>query len=209
MSGEGELAFLKSHLGELSTAILRQLKCDILAEKKKREDEAATKAKWSGERPTGQPRGRQPGSVGDFCLPEGPRAAACKRKANELDSSDSSGSKEPATRLPAPGPLSGTGTAPLPAQAKGSTAQGSVVLHTASTGEQATSSGRKSSYAEVGAEYAGVVAGDRLKERLLAWITRQRSPLKKGDSREGKRGRDEKASRGTPNVSKSPEGRRT
>jgi hypothetical protein len=56
------------------------------------------------------------------------------RKANELDSSDSGGSMEPATRRPAPGPL--------PAQAKESSAQGPVVLPTASTGEQAAFSGR-------------------------------------------------------------------
>jgi hypothetical protein len=74
MSGEEELAFLKAHLGELSPAVLRQLKRNIVAEKKRREAEAAAKAKGSGERPTGQPSGRLPGSArgGDFGLPEGP-----------------------------------------------------------------------------------------------------------------------------------------
>jgi hypothetical protein len=37
MSGEEELAFLKAHIGELSPAVLRQLKRDIVAEKKSRE----------------------------------------------------------------------------------------------------------------------------------------------------------------------------
>jgi hypothetical protein len=73
MSGEEELAFLKAHLGELSQAVLRQMKRDILAQKKRREAEAAAKAKESGERPTGQPSGRLPGSAGGrLGLPEGP-----------------------------------------------------------------------------------------------------------------------------------------
>jgi hypothetical protein len=63
-SGEEELAFLKAHLGELSQDVLRQLKRDIIAEKKRKEAETAAKAKGSGERPTGQPSGRQPGSAG-------------------------------------------------------------------------------------------------------------------------------------------------
>jgi hypothetical protein len=45
MGGEEELAFLKAHLGELSPAYLRQLKRDIIAEKKRRETETAAKAK--------------------------------------------------------------------------------------------------------------------------------------------------------------------
>jgi hypothetical protein len=84
------LAFLKAHLGELSPAVLRQLKHDIVAVKRRREAEAAAKAKGSGVRLTGQPSGRPPGSAGrgDFGLPVGsPRATAGKRKANELDSS--------------------------------------------------------------------------------------------------------------------------
>jgi hypothetical protein len=64
MIGEEELAFLKTHLGELFPAVLRQLKRYIVAEKKRREAEAAAKAKGSGERPTGHPSGRQPGSAG-------------------------------------------------------------------------------------------------------------------------------------------------
>jgi hypothetical protein len=132
MSGEEELAFIKAHLGELSPAFLQQLKRDIVAEKKRREAEAAAKAKGSDERPTGQPSGRQPGSAGGGGRLRSPRrpsrATAGKRKANELDSSDSGGSMEPATRRLAPGPLSGAGSAPLPAQAKESSAQGPVVL---------------------------------------------------------------------------------
>jgi hypothetical protein len=165
MSGEEELAFLKAHLGELSPAFLRQLKRDIVAEKKRREAAAAAKAKGSGERPTGQPSGRQPGSAEEETAvsQKAPLATAGKRKANEVDSSDSGGSMEPATRRPAPGPRSGAGPAPLPAQAKGRYAQGPVVLPTASTGEQAAFSGRHLSYAEVGAAYARVVAGRPVK----------------------------------------------
>jgi hypothetical protein len=51
---------------------------------------------------------------------------------------------EPAARRSAPGPLSGTGSASLPAPVKGKT----------STGEQAENSGRQLSYADVGAAYA-------------------------------------------------------
>jgi hypothetical protein len=120
MSGEEELAFLKAHLGELSPAVLRQLKRDIVVEKKSRGAEAAAKTKGSGEGPTGLPSGRQLGSARweTSVSQKAPRATAGRRKANELDSSDSGGSMEPATRRPAPGPLSGAGSAPLPAQAK-------------------------------------------------------------------------------------------
>jgi hypothetical protein len=92
MTGDEELAFLKAHLGEMSLAVLRQLKRDILPEKERREAEAAAKAKGSGERPTGQSSGRQPDSAGeggDCGLPEDPRTTAGKRKDNELDSSHS------------------------------------------------------------------------------------------------------------------------
>jgi hypothetical protein len=85
---------------------------------------------------------------------------------------------EPATRRPAPGPLSGARFAPLHGQAKGSSAQSPVVKPTANTGEKAASSGRQISYAEVGAAYDAVVAGQPLKGRLLEWIPRHRSPLK-------------------------------
>jgi hypothetical protein len=197
MSAEDELAFLKAHLGELSPAVLRQLKRDFVAKKKRREAEVAAKAKASGKRPTGQHRGRQPGSAGgggeNSVSQKAPRATARKRKANEFDSSDSGGSMEPATRCPAPGPLSGAGSAPLPAQAKGSSVQGPVVKSTAYTGEQAASGGRKLSYAEAEAAYAGVDSSAPL-------------PAKKGSTREGKGGRDEKASRGTSALSKFPRG---
>jgi hypothetical protein len=63
-----------------------------------------------------------------------------KRKANELDSSDSGGSLEPTTRRPAPGPKPGVGSAPLPTQAKGAPALAPEKY----TGEQPASS-----YAEV------------------------------------------------------------
>jgi hypothetical protein len=48
MIGEEELAFLKAHLGEVSPAVLRKLKRNILAEKKRREAEVSAKAKGSG-----------------------------------------------------------------------------------------------------------------------------------------------------------------
>jgi hypothetical protein len=162
---------------------LRQLERDILAEKKRRVAEAAAKAEGSGERPTGQPSGRQPGSAGGggetSVSQKASRATAGRRKANELDSSESGGPIEPATRLPAPGPLSGVGSAPLPAQAKGSTAQGPVMKPTASTAEQAASSGRQLSYAEVGGTYAGIVTGRPFKGASLGVDSSAPLPTKK------------------------------
>jgi hypothetical protein len=70
---------------------------------------------------------------------------------------------EPATRHPATGLLSGAGSAPLSAQAKRSSAQGPVIKPIASTGEQAASSGRKLSNAEIGVAYAGVVGSRPVK----------------------------------------------
>jgi hypothetical protein len=103
MSGEEELAFLKPHLDEVFPAVLRHLKRDIVAEKKRRKAEAAANAKRSGERPTGQTSGRKPVSAGGgetSVSQKAPRATAGKRKANELDSSDSGGSVETATKRP-------------------------------------------------------------------------------------------------------------
>jgi hypothetical protein len=51
MSDEEELAFLKARLGELSPAVLRQLKRDIVAEKKRRETEAEGSGGHLGEQP--------------------------------------------------------------------------------------------------------------------------------------------------------------
>ncbi|XP_021941957.1 mucin-1-like, partial [Zootermopsis nevadensis] len=91
---------------------------------------------------------------------EGPtRANTGKRKAKELDLSNSGGSLEPASRRPAPGPLSGAKSPPLPAPAKVHRPDGPSVAAsstTASTSEQATSRGRQlGSYAEVSAAYTG------------------------------------------------------
>jgi hypothetical protein len=47
-----ELAFLKAHLVELPATALRQLRKDILQERRKREAEASAKAKGSGDRLT-------------------------------------------------------------------------------------------------------------------------------------------------------------
>jgi hypothetical protein len=49
---EEELAFLKAHLVELPATALRQLRRDILQERRKREAEASAKAKGSGDRLT-------------------------------------------------------------------------------------------------------------------------------------------------------------
>jgi hypothetical protein len=93
----------------------------------------------------------------------------------------------PVTRRPAPGPLSGAGSAPLPAHANGSTAQGPVVLPTASTGEQAASNGRQISYAEVGTAYAGVVVGLPVKGKTPGVDSSAPLPTTKGATQEGKR----------------------
>jgi hypothetical protein len=73
MSGEEELAFLKAQLGGLSQAVLWQLKRDIVAEKKRREPEAAAKAKGRANDLLASPVGANPVLPGgDFGLPEGP-----------------------------------------------------------------------------------------------------------------------------------------
>jgi hypothetical protein len=157
MSGEEELAFLKAHLDEPSPALLRELKRDIVAEKKPRLTLSLKgRANDLLVCPVGLYRALPAGETS--ASQKAPRATVGKRKANKLDKSGSGGSMEPATSRPAPGLLSGAGSAPLPAQAKGSSAQGTVVKPTASMGEQAAFSGRQISYADVFAAYAGVVA---------------------------------------------------
>jgi hypothetical protein len=104
MASKEELAFLK----ELSLKVLRQLKGDINAQKRKTAAEASAKAQGSGE---------QPGSAGEetSVSQREPKTAAGKRKATVLNSSNSGGSMGPAARHPAPGPLSGAGCASVSA----------------------------------------------------------------------------------------------
>jgi hypothetical protein len=98
----GKLALLKAHLGKLSPSVIKQLKRDTLAEKKRRETEASAMAQGLGEQPTGQSGGRQPGCAGKgIAAPQkATRSTVGKRKANALHSSDSGGSLEPVPRRP-------------------------------------------------------------------------------------------------------------
>jgi hypothetical protein len=181
-----ELAFLKANLGDMSPAFLRQLKRDVIAEKKRRRGaDASAKAQGSGKQTTGQSSERQPGSAGGEATlsQKAPGATAGKRKANELDSSNSGGSMEPAARRPAPGPQSGAGSAPLSARAKGTFA---------STGEQAVNNGRQLSYAEVSVVYAGVVTGRPEKGGNAGVDSSATLPTKNGAFGEGTEGRDVK-----------------
>jgi hypothetical protein len=94
MISADELAFFKAYVGDLSPTLLRQLKRDIIAEKKRRRGaEVSAKAQGSGKQPTGQSSERQPGSAGGEATlsQKAPGAIAAKRKANELDSSNSGG----------------------------------------------------------------------------------------------------------------------
>jgi hypothetical protein len=61
--------FFKANVGDLSPTFLRQLKLDIIAEKKNRR---GAKAHGSGKQPTGQSSVRQPGSAGGlgYALPK-------------------------------------------------------------------------------------------------------------------------------------------
>jgi hypothetical protein len=100
MTAEEELASLKAHLDELSL------------EHPRWEEEEGSRGYCQGQnvgRTTHWSSGRQPGSArGETGLPEGPRATAGKRKAKELDLSDSGGLMVLATRRPGhcpePGP---------------------------------------------------------------------------------------------------------
>jgi hypothetical protein len=142
---EEELVFLKAHLINQPPTALRQLKRDITAEKKSREAGTVAKAPGSGEKPTGLCSGHQSCPTGDKYAPS--QKAECKRKANELDSSNPGGSLEPATRRPAPGlsaPLHAETDGPKIALGPGATP----------TGEQAAKSRRQLGYAEVRAVYA-------------------------------------------------------
>jgi hypothetical protein len=109
MDAEDELAFLKAHLAELSPTVLKLLKREIVAETRRREAEATAKAKGSGERPRGQPSGRQTSSAGErnSVSHKAHRATVGKRKAKELNSSDWGGSMEPGTRRLGQCPVSG------------------------------------------------------------------------------------------------------
>jgi hypothetical protein len=133
---EEELAFLKAHIAELPATALRQLRRDILQERRKKRAEASAKAKESGDRIT-VPRQETPAN--------GPSSRRGQAQSNEVDFSDSGGSLELATRRPARGLKPGAGSAPLPTKAKGAAA----LAPEKSTGKQSASSGRQLSYAEV------------------------------------------------------------
>jgi hypothetical protein len=198
-----ELAFLKARIMNLSPAVLRQLKRDITAEKRR---EAATAAKEPGmdEGPNRLGGGRQSGPAGEESAL--PQKTVSKRKANELDSFSSGGSMEPAARRQAPGPLSGVGSAPLHAKAVGPKI--ALRLGAVSTGERAAKSSRQLSYAEVGASYSGLVAGNPVKGSSVRVDTLALS-TKNGASKEGKGGRSVKSFRKTAPRPSPPEGRRT
>jgi hypothetical protein len=142
---------------------------------------------------------------GDFGLPEGPPSHGGQAQSLRVGLVRS---MEPATRLPAPGPLSGAGSAPLPAQAKGSSVQGPVVLPTASTGEQAAFSGRQLSYAEVVAAYAGVVAGRPVKGATAGVDSSAPLSTKKGPHRRVTEGGTRRRPAELPLCPSPPEGRR-
>jgi hypothetical protein len=80
MVTEDELAFLKVHLAELSPTVLKQLKWDILAEKRRREAEATARdkgsAQWAQNRLF---RG------GHFCCPQGPPSHSGQAKGQRID----------------------------------------------------------------------------------------------------------------------------
>jgi hypothetical protein len=101
--------------------------------------------------------------------------------------------------------MSGDGYAPLPAEAEGISAQDPAVKSTTSSGEQAASSSRQLSYTEIYAAYVGVVAGRPVKGANAGVNFSAPFPNKSGDSQEGKRGREEKATAELP-VSKSLRG---
>lgn len=93
---EMELAYFKAHLGQLSQAALRQLKADIISERRMRETVALV---WQTTHWPEQwvPNRLRLGGGGAPAYHKAPRVTACKRKANELDSSDS---LEPAGSTP-------------------------------------------------------------------------------------------------------------
>jgi hypothetical protein len=107
---------------------------------------------------------------------------------------------EPAARHPAPGPQSGAGSAPLSTQAKGTFA---------STSEQAVKNGRKLSYAEVSAVYAGVVAGRPVKGANAKVDSSATLPTKTGPLQRVKEGGTYRRTAELPPRPSPPEGRRT
>jgi hypothetical protein len=118
MATKDKLAFLKAHLEELSPNILRQLKEEIVVQKKKKAAvEAFAKSQGSGQ---------QPGSAREETKvsQQKPETTADKPTSTELDSSNSGGSMEPTARRSAPGKLSGAESAPLPAPVKAETFTG-------------------------------------------------------------------------------------
>jgi hypothetical protein len=182
MSDEEELAFLKVRLGELSPVVFGQMKRDIIPDKKRREAEAAAKAKEPGERPTGQPSARQPGSAGGggetSVYQKAPRATAGKRKANELDSSDSRGSMESATRRPCHCPEPGQRLClhrqrEAPPKAR-------WLNPPLSRANKPRPAAGKSATLRLAPRKPGWWPGDRSKEQMLGWIPRHCSPQKRG-----------------------------
>jgi hypothetical protein len=109
MISNEKLAFLKANRDEMS-GLFCLIEGGYRLGEEKSDAEAAAKAKVSGGRPTRQASGRQPSSAREktsvsHIPPPPPRAAAGKRMAKDLGSSDLGCSVEPANRHPAPWPL--------------------------------------------------------------------------------------------------------
>jgi hypothetical protein len=113
MSAEEELAFLEAHLGELSQAVLRQLKRDIIAAKNREARALKARGRTRTNNPPACAMGANPARLaregGEAALSQkAPLATTGKRKTIQLDSSNSGGSLEPATSRPGhyaePGP---------------------------------------------------------------------------------------------------------
>jgi hypothetical protein len=134
MLKQEDLAFLKAlSTMKASPALLQELRKARVAQRRKKALAVARPASSQSE----------PGSTA-LPTPHLPKQSAGKRKATEPASSGSS--METATRRPAPGPLSGPGSAPFPATAVGSHQEGSAAM-----------SARNPGSAEVKATYAAVV----------------------------------------------------
>jgi hypothetical protein len=70
---EEELAFLKAHLADLPATALKQLRWDILQQRRKRAAETSAKVKGSGDRPTVP---KEEASALPQMAPQPPRASA-------------------------------------------------------------------------------------------------------------------------------------
>jgi hypothetical protein len=188
MSGEEELACLKAHLGELSLAVLRQMKRDILAERNRGKPRLLPRIKSRAKDPMASPpvwanKAVPAGGGGDCGLPEDPKTPL-PRQASSNPMSWTRPTRAVRWNLPLGSRLPGYCPDLGPRLRLHTRRENPPKARWLNSSPPRANKPRKAADNWVTQRLVRrspvLWPGDRLKEWLLRWIPRHRSPIKKG-----------------------------